>query len=226
MRNRTRIYVALPGVNNDDDGAAQKQQPTVSVGGVLSTGLHETASRQRAGCCAFCRTAGGHHDEQRGRGLAVGFPWKKWGRWIERARRREQQGASMEGADPAMACSCSQLCAETRPRGRRAEEPSCYFLGAMGRGKRSLLLAPLGKLAWAPAMGELAAAPGKKKESTPWLLAAKRARRDGKKREQRRRAMGRKAARHGREKLLLAMDRKREGGRALENREERHGCWR
>uniref|UniRef100_A0A804PRC4 Uncharacterized protein n=1 Tax=Zea mays TaxID=4577 RepID=A0A804PRC4_MAIZE len=37
------------------------------------------------------------------------------------------------------------------------------FLGAMGRGKRSLLLAPLGKLAWAPAMGELAAAPGKKK---------------------------------------------------------------
>jgi hypothetical protein len=33
----------------------------------------------------------------------------------------------------------------------------------MGRGKRSLLLAPLGKLAWAPAMGELAAAPGKKR---------------------------------------------------------------
>jgi hypothetical protein len=28
-------------------------------------------------------------------------------------------------------------------------------LGAMGRGKRSLRLAPLGKLAWAPAMGEL-----------------------------------------------------------------------
>jgi hypothetical protein len=28
-------------------------------------------------------------------------------------------------------------------------------LGAMGRGKRSRLLAPLGKLAWAPAMGEL-----------------------------------------------------------------------
>jgi hypothetical protein len=47
-------------------------------------------------------------------------------RWIERAGRREQQGASMEGADPAMACSCSQLCAESRPRGRRAEEPSCW----------------------------------------------------------------------------------------------------
>jgi hypothetical protein len=39
-------------------------------------------------------------------------------RWIERAGRREQQGASMEGADLAMACSCSQLCAEPRPRGR------------------------------------------------------------------------------------------------------------
>jgi hypothetical protein len=38
--------------------------------------------------------------------------------WIERAGRREQQGASMEGADPAMACSYSQLCAEPRPRGR------------------------------------------------------------------------------------------------------------
>jgi hypothetical protein len=30
------------------------------------------------------------------------------------------------GVDPAMACSCSQLCTESRPRGRRAEEPNCW----------------------------------------------------------------------------------------------------
>jgi hypothetical protein len=37
MQNRTRIYVASPGVNNDDDGAAQKQQTTDGHHGVLLT---------------------------------------------------------------------------------------------------------------------------------------------------------------------------------------------
>jgi hypothetical protein len=50
---------------------------------------------QCVACCAFCRTAGGHHDEQRGRGLAVWGgrvaqrrcagrrPWRKWSScWI------------------------------------------------------------------------------------------------------------------------------------------------
>jgi hypothetical protein len=45
MRNRTRIYVASPGVNNDDDGAAQKQQTTDGHHGVLLTAQHKTASR-------------------------------------------------------------------------------------------------------------------------------------------------------------------------------------
>jgi hypothetical protein len=48
MRNRTRIDVVSPGVNNGDDGAAQKQQPT----------------GERRRCCnntspsTFCRTLG------------------------------------------------------------------------------------------------------------------------------------------------------------------------
>jgi hypothetical protein len=33
---------------------------------------------QRAACCAFFRTAGGHHDEQRGRGLAAGISGRPW----------------------------------------------------------------------------------------------------------------------------------------------------
>jgi hypothetical protein len=34
-------------VNDDDEGAAQKQQQPMSVDGMLTTGLHKTASRQR-----------------------------------------------------------------------------------------------------------------------------------------------------------------------------------
>jgi hypothetical protein len=33
---------------------------------------------QRTACCAFCRTTGGHHDEQRGRGLAAGISGRPW----------------------------------------------------------------------------------------------------------------------------------------------------
>jgi hypothetical protein len=63
-----------------------------------------------------------------GRGLPAGFSMEENGScWIERAGRREQQrGVHGGGVDSAMACSCSQLCAESRPRGRRAEEPSCW----------------------------------------------------------------------------------------------------
>ena len=50
MRNRTRIYVASPGVNNDDDGAAQKQQTTDGHHGVLLTAQHPTWT--------FCRARG------------------------------------------------------------------------------------------------------------------------------------------------------------------------
>jgi hypothetical protein len=49
-------------------GLRQKQQTPGERHGVLSTGLHETASRQHAACCTFLRTAGGHHREQRGGG--------------------------------------------------------------------------------------------------------------------------------------------------------------
>jgi hypothetical protein len=49
-------------------GLRQKKQTPDERHGVLSTGLHETASRQHAACCTFLRTAGGHHGEQRGGG--------------------------------------------------------------------------------------------------------------------------------------------------------------
>jgi hypothetical protein len=48
MRNRTRIVVVSPGVNDIDVGAAQKQQTPGGHHDVLSTGLHKTASQQRA----------------------------------------------------------------------------------------------------------------------------------------------------------------------------------
>jgi hypothetical protein len=48
--------------------AAHNSEHTVGVDGVLSTGLHETASRQYAACCTFLRTAGGLDGEQRGGG--------------------------------------------------------------------------------------------------------------------------------------------------------------
>jgi hypothetical protein len=49
-------------------GLRQKQQTPDERHGVLSTRLHETASRQHAACCTFLRIAGGHHGEQRGGG--------------------------------------------------------------------------------------------------------------------------------------------------------------
>jgi hypothetical protein len=62
-----KIVVVSPGVNDDDKGAAQKQQNTVSVGGVLSTGLHKTASRQSTEMSGLLRTtqiSHGHSIEQ------------------------------------------------------------------------------------------------------------------------------------------------------------------
>jgi hypothetical protein len=56
MRNRTRIYVASPGVNNDDDGAAQKQQ---------TTGGHHGVLLQRATCCAGRRWSSLHDEGAR-----------------------------------------------------------------------------------------------------------------------------------------------------------------
>jgi hypothetical protein len=108
--------------------------------------------------------------------------------------------------------------------GKKIRGAELLFSGRHGEGEEIPAAGAIGEACLGACHGG-ACCCARKKESTPWLLAAKRAQRDGKKREQRRRAMGRKAARHGREKLLLAMDRKREGGRALENREERHGCW-
>jgi hypothetical protein len=52
-----------------------------------------TVLLQRAACCTFCRTAGGHHGEQRGRGLAV------WGGGVEQRRyagRRPWRGSPLE----------------------------------------------------------------------------------------------------------------------------------
>jgi hypothetical protein len=63
-------------------GLRQKQQTPGERHGVLSIGLHETASRQHAACCTFLRTAGGHHGEQRGGGslFAEEGTGKKWSR--------------------------------------------------------------------------------------------------------------------------------------------------
>jgi hypothetical protein len=49
MRNRTRIDVASPGVNKDDDGAAQKQQTTDGHHGVLhiSSSTLRTSERSK-----------------------------------------------------------------------------------------------------------------------------------------------------------------------------------
>jgi hypothetical protein len=58
---------------------------------VLSTGLHETASRQYAACCTFLRTAGGLDGEQRGGGSLFaeeGTGKNFWASMGERALRR------------------------------------------------------------------------------------------------------------------------------------------
>jgi hypothetical protein len=62
---------------------------------------------QRAVCCAFCQTTGGHHDEQRGRGLAAGISGRPWevehraaAQWGKRGARAgsHKQGVLLLGA--------------------------------------------------------------------------------------------------------------------------------
>jgi hypothetical protein len=62
---------------------------------------------QRAACCAFCRTAGGHHDEQRGRGLAAGISGRPW----ELGGHGSRIGSCMAGKNRgARGISCSVHC--------------------------------------------------------------------------------------------------------------------
>ena len=59
MRNQTRIVMVSPGVNDDDDGATQKQQHPASVDGVLFTAQHKAASRaETSGLLLTARKAG------------------------------------------------------------------------------------------------------------------------------------------------------------------------
>jgi hypothetical protein len=59
MRNQTRIVVVSPGVNDDDDGTAQKQQHPASVDGVLFTAQHKAASHaETSGLLPMARKAG------------------------------------------------------------------------------------------------------------------------------------------------------------------------
>ena len=67
MRNQTRIGVVSPGVNDDDDGAAQKQQHPASVDGMLFTAQRKAARRaETSGLLLTARKAGrtefGRHD--------------------------------------------------------------------------------------------------------------------------------------------------------------------
>jgi hypothetical protein len=69
--------------------AASTRATTRDEGGGDRTG----GLLQRVACCAFCRTAGGHHDEQRGRGLTV------WGGGVAQRRctgRRPWRGSPLE----------------------------------------------------------------------------------------------------------------------------------
>jgi hypothetical protein len=75
MRNRTRIYVASPGVNNDDDGAAQKQQTTDGHHGVLLTAQQNSkpAARGAVEAAAHFVEHPAHIGKEQGKGLCAGL---------------------------------------------------------------------------------------------------------------------------------------------------------
>jgi hypothetical protein len=110
---------------------------------------------QCVACCAFCRTAGGHHDEQRGRGLAAGILGvhgeEAPARWLfcgverrsrgvapwlpaaERAERGEKNGAAVKWSSRSWHRSSAW---RKEPRGRREADHGRRSCCSCGKGQR------------------------------------------------------------------------------------------
>ena len=133
MRNRTRIYVASPGVNNDDDGAAQKQQTTDGHHGVLLTAQQNSkpAARGAVEAAAHFVEHPAHIGKEQGKELCAGLLFLD-----RRAGRRDLDAVAAGTA------AFRRGAAQRGEVGRAAavwgkEDGLLEFLGTMGGGARA-----------------------------------------------------------------------------------------